>query len=217
MAWRVKILERKFLDEDHYLLKTEKPKNFSFKPGQFVGITSEINGEKVKRFYSIASLPGEDFLLFYIKRVPGGKMSNFLAGTEIGTELELDGPYGKFTLERSKEDRIYFIASGTGIAPVRPLVYQAIKEGRSVVLVHQERYERLLVFREEFERLPIKYIPILSREERTNLLRGHVQDYLDEILDPNADYFLVGSPAFVSDLSKELKKRGVKNIIIEAF
>ncbi len=214
---KVKILNREFISEENYLLKLEKPENFSFKPGQFVGITAEINGEKVKRFYSIASLPEEDFLLFYIRRVPNGKMSNYLAEVPIGKEVEVDGPYGHFTLDRSKSNKVYFIAAGTGIAPMRPLVYEALKQGKKVTLVHQEKYDNLLVFREEFEQLPIRYIPIISRDPNTKYYKGHVQDYLDQLTDPEADYFICGSPKFVQDLVKRLKEKGVKNIVVEAF
>ena len=217
MTFRTKITNRKFISDENYLLWLEKPKGFEFKPGQFVGVNAIINGEKIKRFYSIASLPEEDFLLFYIKRVPKGKMSNYLANAPIGSEIELDNPMGKFTLDQSKFNRIIFIAAGTGIAPVRPLVYEALKENKSVKLIHQEKYENLLVFKDEFERLPIEYIPIISRQENTKYWKGHVQDYLDKIFEEDADYYICGSPNFVMDLVKKLKSKGAKNIIIEAF
>ena len=214
---RTKIVDRKFLDDEHYLLYLEKPDGFEFKPGQFVGVTAEIDGEKVKRFYSIASLPEENFILFYIKRVPKGKMSNFLANVPLGSEVELDNPMGHFTLDKSKYNKVIFIANGTGIAPIRPLAYYAKKEGKEVTVIHQERYEKLLVFREDFLNWGIRYIPILSRERKENILHGHVQDYLDNFFETEADYYVCGSPKFVQELVKLLKEKGAKNVIIEAF
>lgn len=212
-----RIINRKFLDEDHYFLYLEKPTNFKFKPGQFIAVVANINNEKVKRFYSIASLPKEDFILLYIKRVPNGKMSNYLAEIPIGSEIEIEGPFGNFTLDKSKSEKIIFIASGTGIAPVRPLVYEALERGKKVTVIHQERYEKLLAFKEEFEKLPIEYIPILSREKETKYWKGHVQDYLDKIFDSEADYYIVGNPNFVKDLYQRLKEKGAKNIVMELF
>ena len=217
MSYKAKILDRQFISEENYLLKLEKPEGFQFKPGQFVGVNATINNEKIKRFYSIASLPEENFLLFYIRRVPNGKMSNYLATAPIGSELELDNPMGHFTLDRSKSDKVVFIAAGTGIAPMRPLAYEALKQGKKVKLIHQEKYEKLLVFKDEFEKLPIEYIPIISRENTTKYWKGHVQDYLDRIFEADADYYLCGSPNFVMDIKKRLEERGAKNIVIEAF
>ncbi len=214
---KIKTINRVFLDKEHYFLYLEKPQDFEFKPGQFLAVIANINNEKVKRFYSIASLPKEDFILLYIKRVSNGKMSNYLAEVPTGSKIEIEGPFGRFTLDRSKYNKIIFIASGTGIAPVRPLVYEALEKGKEVTVIHQERYEKLLAFKEEFEKLSIRYIPVLSREESTKYWKGHVQDYLNEIFDPEADYYIVGNPNFVKNLYQKLKEKGAKNIIVESF
>ena len=210
------IIERVFINSN-YLLKIGVKEKINFIPGQFVNI--EVDG--VVRSYSIASLPDEEFLLFYIKRVPNGILSNKLATISLGSKVHLYGPFGHMTVDKIFKNKVYFVAAGTGIAPVRPMVYWLYKNKPNVerFVIHQEKHEKYLVFKDDFERWATDYIPIISRQEDTQYLKGHFQDYIHKFVDMDANYVLIGSANFVINIYKLLQDMKIprENMILESF
>lgn len=99
---------------------------FNFKPGQFVTLDLPIHEMKNKRWrsYSIASNPdGTNIFELVIVLLEGGLGTTYLFNevTE-GSELTLRGPQGVFTLPETIEKDLYFICTGTGIAPFRSMI-----------------------------------------------------------------------------------------------
>lgn len=100
--------------------------SFDFKPGQFVTLDLPIHEQKNKRWrsYSIASAPdGTNVFELVIVYLEGGLGTSYLFNEiTVGSELTLRGPQGKFTLPDPIEEDLYFICTGTGIAPFRSMV-----------------------------------------------------------------------------------------------
>lgn len=100
--------------------------SFDFKPGQFVTLDLPIHEQKNKRWrsYSIASAPdGTNVFELVIVYLEGGLGTSYLFNeVTVGSELTLRGPQGKFTLPEPIEEDLYFICTGTGIAPFRSMV-----------------------------------------------------------------------------------------------
>lgn len=100
---------------------------FDFKPGQFVTLDLPIHEQKNKRWrsYSIASAPdGTNVFELVIVHLEGGLGTNYLFNeVNPGSELLLRGPQGKFTLPETITEDLYFICTGTGIAPFRSMVH----------------------------------------------------------------------------------------------
>ncbi len=208
------ILNRKKVSDDLYLLTADKPQGFDYLAGQFVMIQAEIKGQTVQRAYSLASHPFEKFLMFYIKKIPNGLMSNFLYQLPIDSQLRFSGPFGANTAKRlSNHTHITYIAAGCGIASVRSLVLD-IKDKRVQTVVHQEKYESNLIWQDILNKYS-RYLPILSRDDKDrSCWHGHVQDFMDEIAADNTSYVIVGPADFVTSVRAELARRRLNSIEI---
>ncbi|EIO3978366.1 hybrid-cluster NAD(P)-dependent oxidoreductase [Vibrio vulnificus] len=98
---------------------------FQFKPGQFVNLGVEIDGKMEFRAYSISSLAGKEYLQFTIKRVEGGKVSNFIIDSLlIGDTVQALAPAGEFNCvdhpprELNGQGKALLISAGCGVTPV---------------------------------------------------------------------------------------------------
>jgi ferredoxin-NADP reductase len=105
---------------------------FPFEAGQAALIGLAERNERVP--YSIASAPGETaqtgLLDFLIKFEPSGRWGHQFDGLATGMRLGVQGPYGSFLFPTAPvEDRFLFIAGGTGIAPIRAMIRQALLTG----------------------------------------------------------------------------------------
>lgn len=94
-----------------------------FVPGMFISVAIPLENETRTRPYSIATSPeeGEPFELCF-NLVPGGAGSAWMFDRKIGDVIDFSGPFGAFTLDRAPEAETIFIAEGTGIAAIRPML-----------------------------------------------------------------------------------------------
>ncbi|ABV86383.1 hybrid-cluster NAD(P)-dependent oxidoreductase [Shewanella pealeana] len=97
-----------------------QPVKFHFKPGQFLTLLLEINGEKIARSYTISSSPSRPYsIVLTIKRIEGGKVSNYLADNlEVGHIVRALGPDGVFNLVDISAQKYLFLSAGCGITPM---------------------------------------------------------------------------------------------------
>ena len=95
----------------------------AFIPGMFISISIPLPGETRVRPYTITSSPedGEPFEICF-NRVPGGPGVAYLFERGVGEVLNFTGPFGAFTLDRPPNAETVFIAEGTAIAPIRPMI-----------------------------------------------------------------------------------------------
>lgn len=169
--------------------------SFDFIAGQFVSmVADDPNGKQQTRAYSIASAPSSNRLDLCVNRVEGGFFSNLLCDMEPGQNIQLHGPHGLFTLRRPLTDGI-FIATGTGIAPMRgfaqhlfPETGEDLSEGRHFWLVYGTRHETELYYQKYFEKIAAEhrnfhYLSSLSRpQDAWQGLRGYVQEHVAEVV-----------------------------------
>lgn len=88
---------------------------FSFNPGQYVDLT--LDG--VTRSYSMSNAPNfENKLEFLIKIKPNGAFSTLLMNTNVGDSIKIKGPFGAFTVKDQSLNERWFVAGGTGLAPI---------------------------------------------------------------------------------------------------
>lgn len=212
---KVIIQDRRPVGEEKYILTTNRPAGFTYHPGQFVMIGDTINGQFVRRAYTLSSHPSEDFLMFYIRRVPGGKMSNHLFNKEIGSEVEISGPMGVHHSGHFQElPRITYLVAGCGVAGVRSLVLE-FKKRREQRVVHQERYQEYLVWANLFRKYA-DYQPVLSRQKVAGIKNGHIEDYLSSWLTDETVYYIVGSLSFVRQIGQLVRQAGLNSIDIHS-
>jgi len=124
-------------------------------PGMFISISIPLADETRVRPYTIASSPedGEPFEIVF-NRVTGGAGVAWLFERKAEDEINFTGPFGAFTLERAPERELVFIAEGTAIAPIRPMLRRVLeqKPGPPVRLLYAADRADHLLFRNEIER-----------------------------------------------------------------
>jgi len=180
--------------------------SFDFTAGQFVSMVApNQEGKQQTRAYSIASGPHGN------NRVEGGFFSNHLCDMKPNDTVSFHGPHGLFTLRNPLRDSI-FIATGTGIAPMRGFVEQLFganpcHEGRDIWLVYGTRLPSEIYYREFFERVAkenpnFHYIMTLSRpDENWSGAKGYVQDRVKEIVEARADKGVGTMHAYICGLN----------------
>lgn len=192
-------------------LKFSKPESFEFQPGQYINIGMLINNKRVRRAYSITSIPSESFLEIYVKNV--GECSNFLCNSKKGDKFEVIGPMGSFVI-KNKENNICLVSSGTGIAPFISMVNYLIKTkfNKKILIFAGFRSEKDLIYEKEFSSLKKKYPKlsfkyILSQPKNKLYPQGYVQDLLDNsLVSKKFDFYICGLSKMVSDTSSKLIK-----------
>lgn len=129
---------------------------FDFKPGQFVTLDLPIHEKKNKRWrsYSIASHPdGSNVIELVIVLLEGGAGSTYLFNeVKEGSELTLRGPLGVFVLPETLDTEIFFICTGTGIAPFRAMTHYLKNHQiphKDIHLIFGSRYEKDLLYADE--------------------------------------------------------------------
>jgi len=102
------------------------PGGVAFRPGQFLSCLLPVGGERLIRPYSIASSPATpERIELLLDRVPNGPGSGYLFALPVGARIDFTGPWGTFVLDRAPEAEAVFVALGTGIAAIRPMLHRA--------------------------------------------------------------------------------------------
>jgi ring-1,2-phenylacetyl-CoA epoxidase subunit PaaE len=148
---------------------------FQFKQGQTLTIRKKINGEEIRRNYSICTSPFDNKLQVAVKKTEGGLFSTY-ANEELktGEVLEVLPPTGKFYTELNPVQKKNYVAfaAGSGITPVLSIIKTTLltEPKSSFTLVYGNRTKNSIIFKEELEALKDKFIDrfrvyhILSRE-----------------------------------------------------
>lgn len=172
---------------------------FRFEPGQHLTLRTEIDGDDLRRSYSICSTPAEGSPRIAIKRVEGGRFSNWANDNLIaGAMLEVMPPSGAFTwtFDPARTAQYAMFASGSGITPILSLLKSGLAAERDsrFALFFGNRELGSILFLEEISQLKNRYMErlevhhFLSREEdEFEVLNGRidvakVQEILDRFL-----------------------------------
>ena len=178
----------------HLEFTVDELETFDFQPGQFVSfVATDAIGKQQTRAYSLASAPRANQFDVCVNRVPEGFFSNLLCDLEVGQSLQFHGSHGLFLLRAPLTDSI-FIATGTGIAPMRGFVEHLFPEhgedrcqGKKIWLVYGTRYATELYYEDYFEKVAASrpnfvYHKTLSRShEAWEGSRGYVQELVGQI------------------------------------
>jgi ring-1,2-phenylacetyl-CoA epoxidase subunit PaaE len=148
---------------------------FQFKQGQSLTLRTKLNGEEIRRTYSICSSPFDNQLRIAVKKVDGGIFSVW-ANDELkpGETLDVMPPVGKFYTELNPSQKKNYVAfvAGSGITPVLSIIKTTLltEPQSSFTLVYGNRHRNSIIFKEELEALKDKFLDrlriyhILSRE-----------------------------------------------------
>ena len=197
-------------------LRLPPTSNFSFIPGQYIDVIG-ING--THRSYSLANASFSDKLLeLHVRAVSGGTMSDYWFNhAKLNDLLRLNGPLGTFFLRECKNTDLFFLATGTGIAPIKAILESLIhvpedQQPQSITVLWGGRKPE--DFYIDLAAIPGKhrFIPVISRpSEDWTGAKGYVQDVLlTTAPDLNkAVVYACGSDNMIHDAKKLLSNAGL--------
>lgn len=193
--------------------------DFNFKPGHFIMIKHMREGKPKNKSYSIASSPNlKGCVELCINLVPGGSFTPYLFSFNGGEKLNISGPYGLFLLKEPYDYDFVFVATGTGIAPLRSMIHYLFenKIKRDVWLFFGNKAREDIIYNDTWEELAKKhknfhYIPVLSREEWKGE-KGHVQDIIPKYIKDynNKHFYICGLIRMVDDVKNFLLQQNIK-------
>lgn len=210
-----------------FYLRFNELEVYDFKAGQHVKIEFPIPSKKNYRQYSIASAPnGSNIIELLIVLDPNGLATNYLFNeVNIGSFLKTSEPRGNFLLEEDINTDLYFICTGTGLAPLRSMylqIYNRKISHKNIHLIFGTRFMRDMIYLDEMQELgktnTFKFYPVLSRETSSdwNGARGYVhQIYKDLLKDkPEAEFYICGWRDMVTETRTNLLEMGYNRKIV---
>lgn len=184
------------------------------------------HGTEKRRPYSIASAPEETarhgLIEFLVQTGPDGSAGLAPDRVSPGTRVDIDGPLGSFTFpEHPRERRFVFVAGGTGIAPLRSMLWHSLlaeRDGKAA-LIYSVRSPDEFAYMEEFQRLEddgrIEFRHTVTRaaDEGWQGRKGRIDvRCLDGLIDPGETLcFVCGPPSLVGELRSQLQDLGVND------
>ena len=209
-----KLIDIRDLSSSAYVIRLER-KNIFFKAGQCFNLG--IKGSGVNREYSIYSGENDPYLEFLIKEIRDGTVSPALRKVAKGTEIELHGPYGSFTIDPNQinQGQFLLIATGTGIAPFHSFVQTHPKLNHQIIFgirTLSEQYDL-----PDYDTSKIVYCVSKELWEGFN---GRVTSYLkNKSLNKNNICYLCGNPKMIHTVYDLLRENGfsANQIFSEAF
>ncbi len=210
---------------------------FRFEPGQYLTLRTMIDGEDIRRSYSICSGPADGEIRVAVKRVDDGVFSTHVnTALRIGDSLDVMTPTGRFGLGGIEDGRTCAgFAAGSGITPVLSILKGVLQRepNSRFFLFYGSRTVEDVLFRQELEDLKDRFLGrlsvfhVLSREEQdVPILNGHlngekVRQLLRSLLPvATVDHaFICGPAAMIDDLEATLADLGLSanQIHVERF
>ena len=199
---RAKILDRRSIADDLFLLHVDPGGPFPYLAGQYATIGVELDGKRVERAYSLCSSPYENVLEFFVERVPNGEFTPLLYALDEGAPLLLRRfAKGRFTLDlRSGRKNHLLLATVTGVAPyvsyIRTLREDWKKGGampgeHRLFCVQGASRGHEFGYRDELGKYAseapwLKYVPTVSRPWEDSDWKGEI-GRVDELIRKYAD------------------------------
>ena len=206
------------------------PRKIQFKAGQWISLDvwHPRMSQYVQRQYSIASPPSQaQQITLLFNRVPDGPGSSYLFSVHEGDLLKFQGPNGSFFLQEKPGRDLVFVATGTGMAPFRSMLYTFLEqpEAGTLTLYWGLRSQRDLYFQSELETLAqgyphFSFVTTLSRPENgwkgsigrvTKLVENQISSV------SNVTFFLCGNGGMIRDTTEIVRKKGLCPIRTEQY
>ena len=200
---------------------------FTFKAGQYITLKTTINGNEVRRDYSLCVSPKSNVLKVAVKEVVDGTFSAY-ANTQLqaGNTLEVASPKGRFVFEPNdnKTKNIAAFAAGSGITPVLSIIKCALEEEvySKVILVYGNKTVDDTMFLNELLELQHNYKDrfsiqfVFSQKDEENALFGRIEkstvNYIMKNKHKHVDvdaFYLCGPEAMIHTVKDVLTDNGI--------
>jgi len=214
---RTKLIRKKEIAEGTTEILLERPEGFRFKPGQYALIILPELTEGNRRELSIASSPNDEKQLRFAFRNSESSFKKGVLKLEIGSTLEIEGPYGLFTLQKN-ESNVVLIAGGIGITPFMSMMRFAAEEKAPVhiTLISINPSDEKTPFKEDLRRFEadnpnMRVVKYIGRQSSENFLK--------EIPEGVERIYVAGPPGMVSKIRQTLAEGKIdeEKILAEDF
>lgn len=216
-----KVEYKENLAGNNYLVRIGFDKKVEFTPGQYASL--KVTGDGMRRSYSVASLPNENVIDLLVDITPMGVGSKYILGLKVGDAVEVLAFLGRFTIDPLllfEAKHVLFLATGTGIAPFRPMIEDLLYRkhfANEVRLVWGMRHPEELYWLKELDNINrdfdnFKHDIVISKPtEDWPGFTGHIDTVVNKL---GQDWsktlvYLCGSPDMITDMEKNLKEKGV--------
>ena len=203
---------------------------FQFEPGQFITVRAQLQGQEIRRNYSLCSTPAllseQGLIQIGVRAVAGGLMSNHLQAGAAGQTLSVAPPEGRFVIRRPRALHRVGFAAGSGITPILSILTHTLESHpvAKFTLVYGNRRMDSVMFNEALQDLKDRFpyrltlIHVLSRQaQEVPLLEGHidadkVRELMRVFLPVNSmdEVFICGPEAMIEATETSLLAAGVK-------
>jgi len=219
-----------------FAIPSEVKQQFAFKAGQYITLEHTINGENVRRAYSISSPPSSGKLTVGIKKMPNGTFSVYAnESLKVGDTLNVMVPEGRFVFEAAKDNTaVGAFASGSGITPIISIAETVLEQNNTntFVLVYGNQRPEEAMYKAAIEELQSKYPNrffvqwVYSRSSEPDCLFGRIESSTVNLIIKNKykhlnfdAFYLCGPEAMIHTVSDTLKGNGINedNIFFELF
>ena len=225
-AHQVKLLRREEVAEGTMSFYFGKPPGFQFKPGQYLDCAlidpPETDAEGNIRSLSLASAPAEEHLMV-ATRMRNTAFKRVLKTMPLGSQLQIDGPMGSFTLHSTAPRPAVLLAGGIGITPFRSMIVNSTRSGlgNRVVLFYSNRRPEDSAFLQELQQIEsesknFQAICVMTKMEKSKRPWNGETGYMDKAMltrfvsDITAPiYYIAGPPAMVTAMKETLTGSGV--------
>ncbi len=204
----------------------QKPAGFEYRAGQFADYTEisppETDDEGNIRGFTLASAPYEPTLMA-TTRLRDTAFKRVLTNMALGTELELDAPYGSFTLHNNTSRPAVFLTGGIGITPVRSIVLQSTHDhtNHTIFVFYSNKRPEDTAFMDDFHTAAsandnLTFVPTMTENERSTqkwdgetgvIDQDMIARYVDDLTTPI--YYLSGPSGMVTAMRTLLNTAGV--------
>ena len=198
--------------------------SFQFLAGQYLSLEETIEGENIRRSYSICSAPSEGKLQVGVKQIPNGRFSSFVnQQVGVGSILSAAVPEGRFVLDAVKEEKSYVgIAAGSGITPILSIAKEVLRTSSlsSFYLIYGNKSIEDEMFTTEIDTLKLSFgerftiIRTYSQKQENDAAFGRIgQLHLEQLVENgglNAEsFFLCGPEGMINTASTFFKEKGI--------
>ena len=228
--YKIKVKEVRREIEDAVSVAFDIPEGlmstFTFSPGQYVTLKTNVQGEELRRSYSICSAPHEGELRVAIKQIEGGKFSTYANQTlKEGDSLEAMPPMGNFKWSQGAEpSHLVGWAAGSGITPMMSIAKTVLQsdEHSTFTLFYGNKNSNSIRFKDELEDLKNSFVDllevhhILSREDQgSDATNGRidgdkVKSFNHKFFDINTatGHYLCGPLGMIESVTETLQELG---------
>lgn len=213
----------------HFNVPEELQSHYTFVAGQYVNLKVTLDGQEIRRAYSICSAPKSGELRIAVKSVKNGFFSKFAnEKLAVGNVIEVGTPEGKFTFEPKIERQKNYVAfvAGSGITPVFSILKSVLEEepNSTFVLVYGNKSEKDTIFHNQLHDLQLQYVGrlfvqyVYSQSTADNALLGRIDKSTVNFILKNkhsemefSKCFLCGPEEMINLVSDALKENNVSS------